>query len=248
MAQRQRKGTGRTGSGMKPFYLVLIAVAVIGVAIIAYAAARAKNGMATEPIDMSALNDPQQIYNQATPIVIGNENAPVKLVEFADYMCPGCGYFATQVQPVLEERFVKSGQLQLTLYDFPLGGAHVHSFLAARAARCAGDQGKFEDYHNLLFGRQTQWSPLSRNDVPGRFVDYAGELGLDKAAFQGCLESDKYADVVSANRRLGEELGVNQTPTVIINGRQPRNPNDIDEVTRLIEESLGGQTSAKPTG
>ncbi len=236
MAQRNRKGQ-KSGSGMKPFYVVLGIVAVLGIAVIAWAATRNRSQMATQPIDMGAITDPEKLYAAAKPIVIGNENAPVKLVAFEDMMCPACAEFSLHVAPELKQKYVDSGQLQIVYYDFPLGGAHVHSFLAARAVRCAGDQGKATDLRQTLFSRQATWS--SQRSVADTFVDYAGEIGLDTSAFRSCLESDKYADVVTANRQLGDQLGVNSTPTVIINGKQPANPMDPGQVTEMIDQALG---------
>ena len=111
--------------------------------------------------------------------------------------------------------------MQFVYYDFPLGGAHVHSFLAARAARCAGDQDRFWDYHNLLFNRLSDWG-TAQNPPVNQFVSFAEQLGLDKDQFSSCLKSDKYQDVVSASRMLGDQLGVNATPTLILNGKRVR--------------------------
>jgi len=110
--------------------------------------------------------------------------------------------------------------------------------VAARAARCAGDQGKFWEYHDLLFGQQSRWS--TKPSVPiKQFEEYAAQLGLDTQAFGQCLNSDRHADVVSANRLLGEQLGVNGTPTVIINNKRVQRPLDYGELSELIEREAG---------
>src|SRR5690606_8784396 len=120
-----------------------------------------------------------------------------QVVVFSDFMCPYCGQFTLQVERLLKENYAQTGKIHYVYYDFPLGGAHRHSFLAARAARCAGDQGKFWEYHDYLFGQQSEWS-YKRNPPVGEFEDYAEALGLDRAAFSECLRSDRHADVVSA--------------------------------------------------
>ncbi|NIR59140.1 MAG: thioredoxin domain-containing protein, partial [Gammaproteobacteria bacterium] len=122
-------------------------------------------------------------------------------------------------------------------YDFPLTEIHAHAVLAARAGRCASDQGKFWEYHDLVFARQSSWA-YARSAPVDAFRDYAEQLGLDGGAFQACLESDAHADVVTANRLLGERLGVPGTPTVIIDNRRVSDPLALDALIEVIEASV----------
>ena len=108
-----------------------------------------------------------------------------------------------------------AGNVKFVYYDFPLTSIHPHAFVAARASRCAADQDRYWDYHSELFQNQSVWA-TSASAPLGLFEDYAGELGLDEAAFASCLRSDRHADVVSANMRLGEILGVTGTPSVLV--------------------------------
>ena len=161
----------------------------------------------------------------------------VTVVEFADFQCPGCQVFSLQGKARLMP-FIERGQAQLVYYDFPLGGAHVHSFLAARAARCAGDQQidgqtAYWTMHDKLYQEQPSWSPM--RDVVDTFVGYAEEVGLDRRAFERCLRSDRFADVVTANRLLGERLGVRSTPTVLINNRQM----EARTIQGMIDQLMG---------
>jgi protein-disulfide isomerase len=222
VAQAQRKGTPPKGSGgNRVFYVVLGVIALAGVLAIGYALSGGGGTAATEPIDLQA-STAEEIYRQATPLTLGDAGAPAKVVEFADFQCPGCQVFALQGKARLMP-YIERGQAQLVYYDFPLGGAHVHSFLAARAARCAGEQqidGRtaYWTMHDKLYQEQPSWSPM--RDPADAFVGYAEEIGLDRSEFERCLRSDRFADVVSANRLLGERLGVRSTPTVLINNRQ----------------------------
>jgi MerR family transcriptional regulator, copper efflux regulator len=119
--------------------------------------------------------------------------------------------------------WVEDGTAQLILYDFPIGGSLVHGFLAARAARCAGaqppagspDGSGYWPYRDLLYGEQGSWSP--RRSVSEEFIGYARDIGLDGRDFERCLLSDRFADVVTANRMIGDHLGVRGTPTVMVN-------------------------------
>ena len=233
------------------FYVVLGVIAVGGIIAIAYALSGGGGGgtAATEPVDLQAATA-QEIYEQATPILLGQESAPVKIVEFADFQCPGCAAFSLQVKPQLTP-YIERGDAQLVYYDFPLGGSHVHSFLAARAARCAGDQqlegrNPYWAMHDKLYQEQPSWSP--RQNVTDDFVGYAEEIGLDRRAFDRCLRSDRFADVVSANRLLGERLGVMSTPTVLVNNRQisGRTIQEMgNQLIRVMEEITAGADTAR---
>jgi protein-disulfide isomerase len=224
-------------AGLKRFYIVLGVVAVLGIAAIAFSVVRSNaGGAALEPVTIADSTDSRALYEKATGIQIGSATAPVKIVVFSDYQCPYCGQFASTIKPALVNDFVNTGKLQFVYYDFPLGGTHKYSFLAARAARCAGDQNKFWEYHDLLFGQQSEWS-FSSGVPMAEFLKYATQAGVDSGPFEACLKSDKYADVVTANRMLGDQLGVNATPTVIINNRKVASPLDYDEISKLIKES-----------
>ena len=239
MAQ-PRRAPQKKKSGLQPFYYVLGGLALLGVVAIAWTALRNRGGgAALEPVPLEGLNN-QEVIARAQGVKLGNDNAPAKLLVFSDFMCPYCGSFAQQIEPQLKSTYIDTGKLQMVFYDFPLGGAHVHSFLAARAARCAGDQNKFWEYHNTLFGRLNEWGTAASPPVD-RFEDYAGEVGIDKGAFGTCLKSDKYQDVVSASRLLGDQLGVNATPTLILNGKRVRGEIGLDwnALSELINLEVG---------
>lgn len=214
----KKKAAPASASTTKLFYGVLAVIAVVGIGSIVYASTRSA-GMATEPLDMSQVTDAESLLQRAQPVHLGDENAPIQMFVFSDFMCPACGVWSSRVEPHVKREFVETGKVRLTYYDFPLGGAHKYSFAAARAARCASDQGKFWDYHDRLFGSQQQWS-YSAGMPTDFFLQYATELGLDMDAFESCLRSDQHAEVVTANKVLGETLGVGGTPTIFVNGRQ----------------------------
>lgn len=241
MAQRQRKGTPGAGGGNRAFYVVLGVIALGGVLAIAYALMGGGGEAATEPVELN-IADARTLYEQATPIRKGSPDAPVKVVEFADFQCPGCGEFSLRGRPRIEP-YIESGLAELIYYDFPLGGSHVHSFLAARAARCAAEQpapgGDEENaywvYHDKLYQEQGNWS--GKRSVTDDFVTYAEEVGLDVRDFERCLRSDRFADVVTANRMVGEQLGVRGTPTVLVNN-QRIGGNYISEMVDGVVEAL----------
>jgi protein-disulfide isomerase len=169
-------------------------------------------------------------------IAAGRADAPVVIHEFADFQCPACAQFAAFGTPHIKQRYVEPGIARYVHYDFPLISIHPHAFLAARAGRCANEQERFWDYHDLLYAEQRSWSGVE--DALPMFIEYAGRLGLDRRAFESCLRSDRYALEVTQNLRLGESLGVPGTPTLFINGRRAE-IRTLEDLDRLIQQEAG---------
>jgi len=247
VAQSQRKGKSSKGSGNTAFYGVLGLIAVVGIAAISYAMVGSAGNATTELVEIDAPTA-RALYEQAVPVRLGPEDAPVKVVEFGDYQCPACGQFSLQVRPSIVEQYVGTGRVQFVFYDYPLVEIHDHAVLAARAARCAGAQtlegserGAFWAYHDKLFQEQNNWA-YQQGSVAGDFVDYAEQLGLDAGAFEACLDSDQFADVVTANRRLGEQLRISGTPTILVNNRKIDNWAPV-ALSQAIEQALGATPS-----
>ena len=196
---------------MKNFYIVLGVVAVAGAVVVGLAL---RGGTPViEPVDLGEITD-QELVDLAQGVVYGNPDAPITIMEFGDYQCPACGYFALSVKPFVDTDYIETGQAKLVFHDFPVDDLHPHAFLAARAVRCAGDQERYFEYHDEVFRTQMEWSPTE--NPAGHFKDLAKDIGLDARAFGRCLDSDMHADVVTANRRLGERLGVGGTPAIFI--------------------------------
>jgi protein-disulfide isomerase len=223
---------------MKTFYSVLAVIAIAGIGAIVFAM-RSGGGMATEPIDLTQLEDAGALLQRARGETAGDPGAPVQIHVFSDYMCPGCAHWAGRIEPMLKAEFVTTGKVLLTYYDYPLPN-HRHSFVAARAARCAGDQGRFWEYHDHLFGTQQVWS-FGQSTPTSHFMEIANTVTLDQRQFESCLRSNQHADVVTANLRLGETLGVRGTPTVFLNGRQVNEWNSWPSVREAILAAGGAQ-------
>ncbi|MEX2467858.1 MAG: DsbA family protein [Gemmatimonadota bacterium] len=241
-SEKRREARQEGGdSGMKKIYLVLGVVAVIGIAVTVWSVGSSTlSGAATAPVEVEGLDDSERLVEIAEGMTLGDENAPATIVEFGDYQCPGCGSFATNVKPQLQLQLVDPGLAKFVFYDFPLVQIHPHAFLAARAARCAGEQDAYWDYHDLLFRMQPRWS--GQANAIGSFQDYAESVGLDEGEFRTCLQSDRYADVVTANMQLGAQLGVSGTPTVLVSvGSQVRRVNsDFQSIRQAVEELTEG--------
>jgi protein-disulfide isomerase len=231
--------TGRR-SPLLPFYLILGVVAVAGIGVLAYQML-GRSQPATQPVTVAM--DPAEMA-RARGVAMGPEDAPVVLYEFADFQCPGCAQFAMFMKPLIEERLVGQGLVRYVYYDYPLTGIHPNAFLAARAARCAEDQEQFWPYHDVLYGRQPTWSAM-RN--PSEFfVQIAGDIGLDRRAFESCLRSDRHADEVTRNMQLGQSLNVRGTPTLIVNGRMLPGVPTFSELEQIVRTEAGQGAAPAP--
>ena len=146
----------------------------------------------------------------------GNQNAPVTIVEFSDFQCPFCERFFSQTLPQLEQNYLDSGKARLVYRDFPLESIHPNAVAASLAAQCANEQGKFWQYHDMLFGNQDQWANLDSGNTTTTFKQYAVQLDLNSNNFNTCLDSSKYLGVVQKNFQDGTMHSVSGTPTFFI--------------------------------
>jgi protein-disulfide isomerase len=140
---------------------------------------------------------------------MGNKDAKVTLVEFTDYQCPFCGRAYQQTYPPVVAEYVKTGKLRYVIHDYPLEQLHPNAFKAAEAARCAGDQGKYWEMHDRLFGDQ---KALDEKGLEAS----AQALGLDAAKFKQCLDTGKYKTEIQSEIAAGQKLGVTGTPTFFL--------------------------------
>jgi len=173
--------------------------------------------------------EPPKVAVEATGPSKGKEGAPVTIVEFSDFECPFCVRAEPTVKQVLD---TYGDKVRLVYRDFPLP-MHPKAPKAAEAAHCAGDQGKYWPMHEKLFAAN------GKLDVAD-LKKYAGELGLDSAKFEKCLDSGEKAKVVDANRKAGEDAGVTGTPAFFINGRPISGAQPFDAFKTVIDQELQG--------
>lgn len=143
----------------------------------------------------------------------GNSGAAVAIVEYADFECPFCGQYEREVYPQLAKDYIDTGKVKYFYRDLPLP-MHPHAMVAARAARCAGAQGKFWEMHDSLFAKQNL---LRDVDMPAR----AQEVGLDTAKFSECLSSDRYTEDINKSAAEAQRMGVEGTPTFFVGQVNP---------------------------
>jgi len=150
---------------------------------------------------------------------LGDEDAPLTIVEFSDFQCPFCGRFRDQTLDQIEEEYIDTGKVKFVYRDFPLSSIHPFAQKAAEASECADDQDKFWEYHDVLFENQ-------RSLDTGSLKKYAVDLGLDTSEFNTCLDSGKHADEVTKDLNDAQRAGGRGTPFFIVgstplSGAQP---------------------------
>lgn len=165
----------------------------------------------------------------------GDPAAPVTIDEWADFQCPACGIFSRQTEPQIISTYVAKGQVKIVFHNFAFLGAE--SNWAAEAALCAGEQGKFFEFHDRLFASQA-------GENKGAFAkDKLKKMGTDlglSPSFAACVDSGKYAQSVRDEQNVGQGKGVSKTPTHFVNGKKYEGAYSFDEMKNIIEPLLAG--------
>jgi len=182
---------------------------------------------------------PDTDFEPETVAIMGSPDATVTIVEFTDYQCPFCQRYSTQTMPQIKENYVDTGKIQYVLKNFPLTQIHPQSVSAAMAAECAGEQGKYWEMHDKLFGEQKQWS--GNNDSASIFKGFAKELGLNEKDFDECVTSERYKDKIMADQKEGMAAGVTGTPAFFINGQFISGAQPYEVFQQMIEQELAGE-------
>lgn len=200
-----RTPVGRRRRGLA--VLGYVAAAILGAAVIAVAFVA--SGAAT----FGPSPSPAPTFS-ATGATVGVPGSPVAIEIWADYQCPYCGLFAHGIEPTLFRDYAATGRATVTFRDFAFLGQE--SIDAAVAARCAGRQGKFWTYHDLLYASQNgeNQGAFGRATLDA-LADFAG---LDKTAFDTCLGDATVAKAVADEKIAGDGFGVTSTPTIRITG------------------------------
>jgi len=190
------------------FYVVLAVIAIVGVGLLATANQRSSAGTSRPSITTTIPLD--------TLPARGKADAPVTVVEYADFQCPACGVFANTLEAGIIKDYVDTGKVRFVFHDFPLP-QHANAIAAAEAARSAGDQGAFWPYHDLLYAKQAEWENSS--EPLTLFVTYAEQLKLDRGEFETALNSHTHQATITQLYQDSSSGGVNQTPTFAIDGK-----------------------------
>lgn len=234
--------------GTKLLYvLLLIAFLVIGYLFGKVEALQ--KGIGTQAIAPTAAPGAQQPQAPAAPNpeeskkklatsrlpVKGNTNAKVKIVEFADFRCPFCEKVFTDAEPQIFKDYVDTGKANFEFRHYAFLGPA--STIAANAAECANEQGKFWEYYEWLYKNQPPETDTSMY-VTDKLAQAAGTLGMDTAQFTSCLDGKKYDKNVNDDLALGQAVGVSGTPTFYVNGTQLVGAQPYESIKAVIEQEL----------
>ena len=232
-------GRGRTRPGVvsaakrggpgRGFWVALGVVAVIGIAALSWATTRPKSVAKTIDPSLPAL--------KAEGYVMGSPTAPLEVIEFADFECPGCGQFSTLTEPDVRTRLVNTGQIRVRYMDFPLD-VHANTWDASLAASCANDQGKFWEMHDQIFATQDKWNGEATKRPRGPLGDVAKGLGLDMNKYNACMDAETHRAQIQANQQEGMRRQVSQTPTFLIGDQLIPGAQPFDKFKALVDAAL----------
>ncbi len=169
--------------------------------------------------------------------VLGDKAAPVEIHEYADFQCPSCGAFARSIEPQIRAAYIETGKARLVWHDFAWIGAESRD--AANAARCAGDQGKFWEYHDLLYANQSgeNAGAFSKDRLKG----FGAALGLEPTTFHACVDAGTYAAAVQADFGDVRQKGFNGTPTFVIGDQRIVGAQPFEVFAAALDAALAKQ-------
>lgn len=213
--------------GVNRFYLILGAVALVGVGLLAWMASG--GGSTSIPVNVTIQPSDTAGFRG---YILGSADAPVEIIEYADYECPACQQFEVVQFPAVRRQLIDAGKVRWVYRDFPLA-IHRSARLAAHAAACADDQGKFWEMHDRIYQGHGDWAP--RGNAAPLFADYAREIGLDTGEYDECMDSARFAGRIQASVEEGVALGVGSTPSFVIGGRIYPGAISSDRIRRLAD-------------
>ncbi len=224
---------------MKRFYGALALVAVAGGLLIMRSA-----GNRTPPLTTDTV---APLATGPRGVVLGSDSAKVEIMEFSDFECPWCGRFAVLQMPDVRQRLLPTGRVRWRFVNFMIQG-HTKSPYAHLAAACANEQGKFWEMADLLYQNQEDW--VGSNSFQSMIDGYAERAGADKARYRSCIGERRAWGQVLADKRFGDSLGLDGTPTFFVNGRMlPATLNvTVDYLLRMVDSIAPARPAAQARG
>lgn len=164
--------------------------------------------------------------------VAGSKEAKAVLIEYSDFQCPACKIY----EPIVKQVREKYGdRLAIVYRQYPLRQTHKFSQVAAQAVEAASQQGKFWEFHDLLFDRQSSWSQAV--DIELVLIGYAQELELDAVRFKNDMNSDQTKQEIQQDVDRGNRSRISGTPTFFFNGQKLLQP-ELKDFTDVIDAQL----------
>ena len=222
--QRQKKDQQRR---------LITVMVIVGIALIIMAIIVVPSLIPAEVATITPVARPQESGRE-----LGSATAPVVVEVFSDFQCPACARFAESVEPLIVNSYVADGRVRFIYRQYPFLDdriARKESDQAANASMCAADQGRFWDYHDILFAN---WNGENQGAYANkRLVAMAEAIGLDMGAFNNCFDDNQFEADINADLALGEQYGVNATPSIFVNGVKVESP-DATSLQQAIEQAL----------
>ncbi|MFZ5809037.1 MAG: DsbA family protein [Chloroflexota bacterium] len=212
---------------------VIIGAVLIVAALLIYPSIQQATSPTGEFVKITPVARPQANFN-----TMGDPNAPVQMINFSDYQCPYCGRFSRDTEPLIVENFVKTGKVFFEYIPYGPGGIPIgqESADAAMASFCAAEQGKFWEYHDMLFANQT--GENVGDYTLKRLEAFAQYLGLDMDQYSACMKQKKYADKLEEGIKRGKDANIGGTPSFLINGTLIEGAVPYEQFKQAIEAAL----------
>lgn len=216
--------------------LIVAGAALLIAAALAYPSIRNSLAPVGEVIPITPQPRPM-----AEGTAMGDPNAPVRIDVYVDFQCPACRGYSQQVEHQVIDTYVATGQVYYVFRHFPFLDDRVptqESNQAANASMCAAEQGRFWDYHDILFAN---WDGENRGAFSdNRLVAFAESLGLDMEAFNACFRENRYRDEIEADMAAGRRANVQGTPSVFVQGQliRPGFVPSFSDISEAVEAAL----------
>jgi protein-disulfide isomerase len=241
-ADRNVVRDARTRRSQRGFYLALAAILIVGLAVIGYAWRSGRDDGATTTVSRDS-----SAALATGGYVQGSPAAPIEIIEFGDFECPGCGQFATTTEPQIRANLVETGVARFRFIDLQVKESHRNSPAASVAAACANEQGKFWPMHDLIFAGQGEWSTGATLQPKAILQTYAQKVGLDMRAWDSCFDAQRYLAQLPVNAQAAKRLGLRFTPSILIGNRVLIGAQPYDPVKATVDSVLA-ESKAAPTG
>lgn len=228
-AEKKRQGS---------FYAILGVVAAVFGVFLVYQLTKPSAAPVATTVDPADLPT-------AEGYLLGSPDAPVQVLEFADFECPACGQFYVLTEPDVRKRLVETGEISYRFFDYPLP-MHRNTWQASHAAACANEQGKFWEMHDQIFMGQDRWNGEATSRPKGIFRGYAQAIALDVAKWEGCYDEQRYLKNIQANKAEAERRFVQSTPTFVIGSKMIPGSISFDRFKAYVDSAKAELATAPP--
>ena len=178
----------------------------------------------------------ENITSNNTLVMLGEDNAPVKIKIFSSLTCPHCASFHMEVVPKIKKKYIDSGKVQLIFIDFPLDQA---AFNASKLLHCLDNKKKIA-YLNIIYGNQKKWASGSDlEEINKKLKKIVKSLGISSDKFNKCLNDEVIGNKILTNRIDGQrKYSINSTPTIIINEKKLEDSVSFKNISKKIEKLI----------